>query len=58
MKKIDFELEIQAKIGFPLAPFFQIREVWTLSFLWKNYVVTCLDRFLAQSCTVSSLFWS
>ena len=41
MKKIDFELGFQTKIGSPLAPFlaplFQIRKVWTLSFLWgKN----------------------
>ena len=50
MRKIDFELEFQTKIGFPLAPFFHIREVWTLSFLWrkKTNVVACLDRFLTQ----------
>ena len=53
MKKIEFELEFQTKIGFPLAPLlaplFQIRKVWTLSFLWEKIdVVACLDRFLAQ----------
>ena len=49
MKKIEFELEFQTKIGSPLAPLFQIRKVWTLSYLWKKKinVVACLDRFLA-----------
>ena len=52
MKKIDFELGFQTKIGFPqaplLAPLLQIRKVWTLSFLWKKInVVNCLDQFLA-----------
>ena len=40
MKKIEFELEFQTKIGSPLAPLlaplFQIRKVWTLSYLWKK----------------------
>ena len=44
MKKIEFELEFQTKIGFPLAPLlaplFQIRKVWTLSFLWKKKLVS------------------
>ena len=52
MKKIEFELEFQTKVGSPLAPLaallFQIRKVWTLSFFWKKInVVACLDRFLA-----------
>ena len=35
-KKIEFELDFQTKIGSPLAPLFQIRKVWTLSYLWKK----------------------
>ena len=53
MKKIDFELGFQTKIGSPLAPLlaplFQIQKLWTLRFLWKKIdAVACLDRFLAQ----------
>ena len=54
MKKIDFELGFQIKIGFPLAPllappFYKFEKYKLSAFSGKQInVVACLDQFLAQ----------
>ena len=52
MKKIDFELEFQTKIGFPLAPLlapvYKFEEYGLSAFSEKKInVVACFDGFLA-----------